>query len=79
MGFFTLVAVTTIGFVVFLLVIGRFYPGNGSDLVDWDPAGRAAEKILAEAEDEEQMHALRAERQRVKAERAQRRQEDSQE
>lgn len=74
MGFFTLVFVTIAGFVVLLLVIGRLYSGSGADLLDWDPAGRAASKILAEIEDEQQMHELRDDRERLEAERAARRQ-----
>jgi hypothetical protein len=72
MGFFLMLAVGLVVVVVFLLVIGAMYPGNGADLLDYDPVGRAAKKILAEDEDAIQMQDLQAERERQAQRRAQR-------
>lgn len=73
MGFYLLLAVGLVGVVAFLLVVGAMYPGNGSDLLDYDPVGRAAKKILAEEEDMREMEDLRSEQEALALERAQRR------
>jgi hypothetical protein len=73
MSFYLMLAVVLGIFLVFLLIVGSLYPGNGSDLLDYDPAGRAARKILAEDEDIHQMHELRAEQEELAQRRAQRR------
>ena len=41
--------------VVALLLIGRFYPGDGSDVLDWDPHRKAALDAQNEVDDMEQM------------------------
>jgi hypothetical protein len=42
-------------FVLFLVLIGKFSPASGSELLGFDPEGSAARRAAAEAEDEEQM------------------------
>ena len=70
MGFYVLLAVGFVGVVAFLLVVGRMYPGNGADLLDYDPIGRAAKKILVEEEDIEQMRELRSKQEELEQQRA---------
>ncbi len=43
------------GLVVALLLIGRFYPGNGSDVVDWRPTRSPEVEAQNEVDDLEQM------------------------
>lgn len=44
-----------VGLVLFFFLLGRFTSGDGSDVVDWDPAGRAESKRVAERDDVQQM------------------------
>jgi hypothetical protein len=45
-----------IGVVVFILVlIGRFYPGTGADILDWRPTRSYEAEIELEMQDVEQM------------------------
>jgi hypothetical protein len=45
-----------IGIVVFILVlIGRFYPGTGADILDWRPTRSYETEIELEMQDVEQM------------------------
>lgn len=37
--------------VVAFLLLARYTPGSGADLVDWNPAGRAEERQILEQED----------------------------
>ena len=73
MGFYLLLAVGFVGVVAFLLVVGRMYPGNGADLLDYDPIGRAAKKILVEEEDIVQMRELREKQEELAQQRSERR------
>ena len=41
--------------VAALLLIGRFYPGDGSDVLDWDPQRKAELDAQNEVDDMEQM------------------------
>lgn len=53
------------GILLFFFLLGRFTGGDGSDLVDWDPAGRASSRRVAEADDMEQMLATANRRRRA--------------
>jgi hypothetical protein len=44
-----------LGLLVFFFLLGRLSPGDGSDLVDWDPGRRADAKRILEHEDVDQM------------------------
>ena len=44
-----------VGLILFFFLLGRFTPGDGSDLVDWDPGGRADKRRILEHEDVDQM------------------------
>lgn len=44
-----------VGLLLFFFILGRVTPGDGSDLVDWDPAGRADRRRVLEHEDVDQM------------------------
>jgi hypothetical protein len=44
-----------VGLLLFFFLLGRYTPGDGSDLVDWDPGRRADTKRLLEHEDVDQM------------------------
>lgn len=44
-----------VGLLLFFFLLGRFTPGDGSDVVDWDPSGRQDRKRVAERDDVEQM------------------------
>lgn len=52
--------------VVVLLLIGKFYPGSGADVLDWKPTRSPELEIQNEIDDTEQMinaaNALRAKR-----------------
>lgn len=41
--------------VVALLLIGRFYPGDGGDVLDWNPHRKAERDARNEVDDMEQM------------------------
>ncbi len=43
MSFFLMAVLFLLAIVVFFLLLGRFTPGNGADLIDWDPIGKAEE------------------------------------
>jgi len=40
-----------LGLIVLFYMLGRFTPGTGADLVDYDPAGRAESRRVLEHED----------------------------
>jgi hypothetical protein len=44
-----------VGLLLFFFLLGRYTPGDGSDLVDWDPGGRADARRMMEHEDVDQM------------------------
>jgi hypothetical protein len=53
---FPLIVLAGIAIVVGLLVlVGRFYPGSGADLLDWRPTRSYETEIELEAEDVDQM------------------------
>ena len=56
MDAFPLIVLGGIGIVVGVLVlIARFYPGSGADLLDWQPSRSYEAEIELEAQDVEQM------------------------
>ena len=56
MDAFPLMVLGGIGIVVFILVlIGRFYPGTGADILDWRPTRSYETEIELEMQDVEQM------------------------
>jgi hypothetical protein len=53
---FILASVGMLGFIVLALVmLGRSYPGSGSDLLDWTPTQSYEQQALLEADDIAQM------------------------
>jgi hypothetical protein len=53
---FPLIVLGGIGIVVLILVlIGRFYPGTGADILDWRPTRSYETEIELELQDVEQM------------------------
>jgi hypothetical protein len=53
---FPLIVLGGIGIVVLVLVlVGRFYPGTGADLLDWRPTRSYETEIELELQDVEQM------------------------
>ncbi len=52
--------------VVALLLIGRFYPGSGADVLDWRPTRPLDAEAQDEQDDIEQMLAAQNERRRRK-------------
>jgi hypothetical protein len=53
---FPLIVLGGIGIVVLVLVlIGRFYPGTGADILDWRPTRSYETEIELELQDVEQM------------------------
>lgn len=53
------------GIIAFFFLLGRFSGGNGADLVDWDPTGRAEKRRMLDHEDVEQMMATMNARRRA--------------
>ncbi len=53
------------GIIAFFFLLGRFSGGNGADLVDWDPSGRAEQRRILDNEDTEQMLATTNRRRRA--------------
>jgi hypothetical protein len=41
--------------VVFFVLLGRFYPGSGADVVDWRPTRSYEQRVAAEVEDLDQL------------------------
>jgi hypothetical protein len=41
--------------VLFCLLLGRFYPGSGADVLDWRPSRSYEQRVLADVEDLDQM------------------------
>jgi hypothetical protein len=39
------------GFILLIVLMARFYPGSGADLLDWDPSERMDARYAAEFED----------------------------
>ena len=44
-----------VGLVVFFLILGKLTPGNGADLVDWDPVAMAERKLERQLRDQEEL------------------------
>ncbi|MCW3041663.1 MAG: hypothetical protein JWM31_3568 [Solirubrobacterales bacterium] len=44
-----------VGLILFFFILGRVTPGDGSDLIDWDPSRRADERRILDHEDVGQM------------------------
>jgi hypothetical protein len=56
MDAFPLIVLGGIGIVVLVLVlIGRFYPGTGADILDWRPTRSYETEVELEMQDVEQM------------------------
>ena len=45
------------GLVIFILLLGRFYPGSGAEQLDWRPTRSPEVEIQNEIDDEDQMRA----------------------
>jgi hypothetical protein len=67
---FPLIVLGGIGIVVLVLVlVGRFYPGSGADLLDWRPTRSYEAEIELEMEDVQQMLEAQNEYRRRRGER----------
>jgi hypothetical protein len=67
---FPLIVLGGIGLVVLVLVlVGRFYPGSGADLLDWRPTRSYEAEIELELEDVQQMLEAQNEYRRRRGER----------
>ncbi len=64
-----LVAVGLAVFVGGLLLLGRFYPGSGADVLDWKPTRSLETEAELELEDVDQMLAAQNERRRRRGDR----------
>ena len=70
MDAFPLIVLGGIGIVVLILVlIGRFYPGTGADILDWRPTRSYETEIELEMQDVEQMLEAQNEYRRRRGER----------
>ena len=70
MDAFPLIVLGGIGIVVAVLVLlGRFYPGSGADMLDWRPTRSYETEIELEMEDVEQMLEAQNEYRRQRGER----------
>ena len=56
------------GLIVALLVIGRYHPRSGADVLDWKPTRSVETEILLEFEDVDQMIEAQNERRRRRGE-----------
>jgi hypothetical protein len=54
--------------IVALVLIGRYYPGTGADVLDWKPARSLEAEAELEAEDVQQMLDAQNERRRARGE-----------
>jgi hypothetical protein len=59
--------VLVVGFVVFVLALGRFYPGSGADQLDWRPTRSPEVDARNELDDVDQMRAAIEDRRRARA------------
>jgi hypothetical protein len=67
---FPFIVLGGIGIVVLVLVvIGRFYPGSGADLLDWRPTRSYETEVQLEIEDVQQMIEAQNEYRRRRGER----------
>ncbi len=55
MGFFLGTVLILVFLVGVLLLVGHFYPGSGSDLLDWKPTRSYETEVQLEADDVQQM------------------------
>ena len=44
-----------VGLVIFFLLLGKLTPGNGADLVDWDPVAMAEKKLERQLMDRDEL------------------------
>lgn len=51
--------------ILFFFLLGKLTSGTGADLLDWDPAGKAEQRMETDAEDTRQMLELRNRRRRA--------------
>jgi hypothetical protein len=64
---FTLIVAGGLGaFVIALLLIGRYHPKSGADVLDWRPTRSVETEVLLEYEDVDQMLEAKNERRRRK-------------
>jgi hypothetical protein len=70
-GGFAYVVVGTLAVLVIILVlIGRYYPGSGADVIDWQPTRSLETEIELEIDDIDQMIEAQNERRRRRGEAA---------
>ena len=58
-GLGTIVFLSIPAMILFFFLLGRFGPGSGRELLDWDPTGHAADAMERDAEDTRQMLELK--------------------
>jgi hypothetical protein len=56
-----------VGLVVFVLLLGRFYPGSGAEQLDWRPTRSPEVEARNEADDVDQMRAAIEDLRRARA------------
>jgi C4-dicarboxylate-specific signal transduction histidine kinase len=54
--------------VIFILLLGRFYPGSGADVLDWKPTRSIEVEAELELQDIDQMLEAQNERRRARGE-----------
>ena len=59
--------VLVVGFVVFVLALGRFYPGSGADQLDWRPTRSPEVDARNELDDVDQMRSAIEDLRRARA------------
>ncbi len=64
MHFALFVAVGLLLLILFVLAIGKWYPGSGADVLDWKPTRSYEDEIRLELEDIDQMLEAQNERRR---------------
>jgi hypothetical protein len=64
MDFALIVAAGILALILFVLAIGKWYPGSGADVLDWTPTRSYEDEIRLDMEDIEQMLEAQNERRR---------------
>jgi hypothetical protein len=64
MDFVLIVAAGILALILFVLAIGKWYPGSGADVLDWTPTRSYEDEIRLDMEDIEQMLEAQNERRR---------------
>jgi hypothetical protein len=64
MDFALLVAAGILLLILFVVAIGKWYPGSGADVLDWKPTRSYEDEIRLELEDIDQMLEAQNERRR---------------